>query len=169
MTHEAILSAMLALVPVEHQIAEPMYDAIDRYSTIATAIANEAGGDDVLARYLLAVARHESSYREDVHSCATLGDEGRSVSAFQILVGEGRALFTGYRRAELCGVDLPATARATATAGAYLRFALQRCGGDRPVCVFSVYGGVTTKADPRIVARVATLFRLRRRAARGIA
>jgi hypothetical protein len=144
-----------------------MYDAIDRYSTIATAIADEAGVDDVLARYLITVARHESSYRLDVMNCATLGDEGRSFGTFQILTGAGRARFTGYRGPELCGVDLSATARATATAAAYLRFALQRCGGDRPSCVFSVYGGVTTKADPRIVARVGTWFRLR--AMRGIA
>jgi hypothetical protein len=170
-TPALILSLMVLLVPPGHQKhnAEPAEAAKARYEVIATAIAAEAGEDVRLARFLLTVARHESTFRRDVHSGKVRGDGGRSWSLFQIMVSREptqRLRGLRYRARDIVGTSPAATRRAADAAAHYLRPIIARCQGAAR-CVFLAYGGVSqtmgkrSEVKRRIDARVATYERLR--------
>lgn len=175
----AIFLALLALMAPKRQADESYTSVVLRYVAIAVAIDAESNGAPQLAAYLLTVARHESAFWYSVHSGELGGDcdhdrrgriipgSCRSWCLMQIRTGRrksGRARFTGYTRAQLVGLDRGSTARCVETGAAYLRAALERCG-DRPRCVFSVYGGVGPGADAltrkRIRQRVRDYWRVR--------
>lgn len=164
----AILGLMTLLVPPKRQEInkESEADARARYAVIAGAIATEAKGDKTLARYLLTIVRHESSFVRGVHSGKLRGDAGKAVCVAQLLVGRGTDRFTGRFAHQLVGTSPAATARCINTAAAYVRFARRRCKTGGPACVFQVYGGVRRASDPRIRARVNTYAKLRRLEAR---
>lgn len=135
---------------------EPEADARARYAVIAEAVAGEVGGDMRLARYLLTVAKHESSFTRAVHSGAKKGDALRSWGLFQIMCGRypiSRVPGTKYKAHEIVGVDLAATKRATKAAAVHLRRAIRRCKG-APLCVFRGYGGVSRTYSPKVKARL---------------
>ena len=179
MTAKIILALMVLLVPPKAQQArETEADATARYSVIAEAIAAEAGDDARLARFLVTVARHESSFRRDIHSGKKRGDGGRSWGLFQIMVSEhatqllprkargtdGKLL----RARDIAGTTPVATRNAAKAAAHYLRPIIEKCAG-APLCVFSAYGGVSKtriagdeKLRDRLAARVATYRRLAR-------
>jgi hypothetical protein len=165
----AIVALICALVPAARQShnGESEADALDRYATIARAVA-ATSTSDVRALYLLTVFRHESSFRRDVHAGEKRGDDGRSWCLGQIMIGRGKTRLVPNRKeraAELVGVDIEATTTCARVATAYLDRAIRACGVERPACVMAYYGGVTSEDDQRIHARVKTFQRLRQLAA----
>jgi len=169
---KTILVIISMLVPASAQEKfrqEPEAEARARYAVIAEAIAGEVGGDIRLARFLLTVAKHESSFARSVHSGKKKGDAGWSWGLYQIRCGRhpgARVPGTKYQAHEIVGVDLAATKRATNAAAGYLRRLIRVCKGE-PLCVFRGYGGVSrtysTKVGTRLNARVKTYKSLTRR------
>jgi hypothetical protein len=167
-----ILSILAILVPPKahkHGTGESEADARARYEVIATAIEAEAVDDVSLASFLMAVARHESTLRRDIHSGKARGDGGHSWSLYQLNCGpRSDAVVPGtkYRAREIVGVDLASTKRATHAAAVHLRKAIRACKGG-PLCVFKRYGGVSrtmakdSKVKARLEARVKTYRRIR--------
>lgn len=163
-----ILALMLKLIPAHYQTVvsdETEKEAVNRYGMIAEAINGVSKGDAVLARYLLTVFRHESSFNRSVHTGDVRGDAGRSWCLGQIMIGtnpRSTSRFTAYPAKKLVGADLASTTRCARTAAAYLRWARRRCKNDNPSCVFRAYGSVRSAKDKRIVARVSTYNRISR-------
>ncbi len=171
-----ILTLILALMAPERQRDEPELEVLDRYLTISESVSSVSAGDIEMAAYLLTIVRFESAFWGSVHSGELGGDcdyddEGRpkagtcrSWCLCQINIGTrasgGRSLFTEYNREQLVGLSADATRRCVETGAAYVSFARDRCGGNRPRCVFNSYGGVGPDADEktrkRIMQRVAT-------------
>lgn len=159
---ELILALMIALIPPSYQKDD---NARERYYSIAAEIAWQAN-DQTLAFFLLTIARHESSFRYDIHNGDTLGDQGRSWGLFQFFCGrssDAKVPGTDYRAHEIVGVGGVATARAVHAAVIWLKPFIKACGG-RPMCVFKMYGGVGKHPDEktrvRLVERVTTYERL---------
>lgn len=167
-----ILTILTILVPPKahkHGTGESESDARERYGVIAEAIGAEADDDVRLAAFLMAVARHESTLRRDIHSGAKRGDGGHSWSLYQLNCGprsDSVVPGTKYRAHEIVGTDLAATKRATFAAAVHLRKAIRACKG-APLCVFKRYGGVSktmakdSKVKERLEARVKTYRRIR--------
>lgn len=162
---ELILALMMILIPPKYQ-AEDEADARERYYSIATEIAWATNDDQRLALFLLTIARHESSFRYDIHNGDKLGDHGRSWGLFQILCGTNRNADvpkTAYKAHQIIGVDTASTARAVDAAVIIVRPLVESCGG-RPMCVFKAYGGIGKNVDEktrtRLVERVTTYKRL---------
>jgi hypothetical protein len=104
MLGETILAVMLALRSAEQGAAA-------RLEPVAHAIAEEAAvaplwpGDDGVRRtalVLVAIAWHESGFREEVRTCAVRGDGGASLGTTQL--HRGFAWF-GHTAEEICGSD----------------------------------------------------------------
>lgn len=160
-----ILALMVFLVPPQRQTVngEEEKDARKRYETIAEAIHEVASADVTLTQYLIVVARHESAFKRSVHVGKERGDDGQAWGLFQELVGREptkRVRGMPYRARDLVGVNAAATRRAVTVAAARLGPAIRSCKGNA-ACVFRRYGGVRSKDDPRIRARVSTLRRIR--------
>ena len=162
-----ILTLIMFLVPSVNQKynGEAEDEAKIRYATIAKAIADETQNKQ-LALFLLTVARHESSFRKDIHTGKVRGDQGRSWGLFQILCGRkanARVPGTKYKAKQIVGDDYDSTRRATHATGYHLRRIIKRCHG-KPMCVFKGYGGVgknvSKKTQKRLNARVRTYERL---------
>lgn len=171
MTVKLILLLIALLVPPKHQThnGEAEADARARYGVIADAIAHESSGDVRLAAFLMAVARHESTFRKDIHEGSKRGDGGHSWSLYQLNCGpRSDAVVPGtkYRARDIVGVELAPTRRATHAAAVHLRKAIEVCKGE-PLCVFKRYGGVSRtmakddKVRARLQARVKTYRRIR--------
>src|SRR5262245_64458480 len=100
-----VLSAVLSVVkgPASNDAARLSSIAHD-ISAVVSAHEKEVfageGGDVALAMMLVALAKHESEFHEDVDSCKRRGDVGRSISLFQILRGPNWA---GHTDSEICG------------------------------------------------------------------
>lgn len=152
MNFTAILGAMLRLVPLEKQHDEY---AAERYTTIAEAIENVSAGDERMAKMLVTVALHESSFREDVHAGRARGDGGRAYCLGQVHPTEH-----GVVGKDLIGTDLAATERCMRTVKTVLTKALNRCGTVGGA--FSIYGtGRTCNYRGEFVAqRMRTMGRL---------
>jgi hypothetical protein len=167
-----ILTILAILVPPKahkHGTGENEADARARYATIAEAISGEADGDVRLGAFLMAVARHESTLRRDIHSGAKRGDGGHSWSLYQLNCGprsDSVVPGTKYRAHQIVGVDLASTKRATHAAAVHLRKAIKACKGGA-LCVFKRYGGVSRtmakdeKVKARLEARAKTYHRIR--------
>ena len=156
---------MTLLIPPSFQ-PETETDARTRYAVIASAIASEAGTDARLARFMITVAKHESSFARNVHAGERRGDGGRSWGLFQIMCGRhptGIVPGTSYRARDIVGIDTAATQRAASAVAFHLRKGIKACSG-APMCVFKRYGGVSQTVTPkqrkRLEARVATYWRL---------
>ena len=167
--NELILVAMLSLVPAKAQErhGETAEGAKARYGVIAKAIASVSANDRQLATFLIAVAKHESSFTRAVHSGKKKGDAGRSHSLWQLMCGRYPISIcprSGLMVKDIVGVKLAPTTRAAGAAGGHLRRAIKSCRG-RAECVFKYYGGVSKttnlKVQGRIDARVKTYRRLR--------
>lgn len=175
---ELLLAILLHLVPAkaqEHR-GESVDHARDRYATIGSAIASEASGDRRLISFLVAVARHESSFARDVHSGKKRGDAGRSYGLFQLQLPPAAAHDPyhkipnhpkGWRGKDIVGTDEESTHRAVWTAAWLLRPKIRGCKG-APECVFRSYGGVPPgemkpTVAKRIRARVRTYQRVRQK------
>ena len=176
-----ILALIAALLPPERQRDEPERKVLDRYAVIAEAVWSVSDGDRELAAYLLTIIRFESAFWRSVHSGKLGGDciyddkrrpvpgTCRSWCLVQINIGrgssKGRSLFTKYTREQLVGLGAASTRRCVETGAAYVTFARNRCGDNRPRCVFNAYGGVGANADEetrrQIRRRVATYRTLR--------
>lgn len=166
---EAILAAMIALVPPANQKqsgeAEPAARA--RYAVIANAIALEAKGDARLARFLIVTARHESSFAVTVHRGTRRGDGGRSWGLYQINCGKRRSSKCPripFRAGELVGTSKAATARATKAGALHLRKHVLGCKG-APRCVFRGYvgaprGPMSKRVAGIVLPRVTTYRRI---------
>jgi len=159
-----ILALMIGLVPPKYQ-KEGEELARVRYQVIAAAISAEAKGDIRLARFLITVAKHESSFRLDIHSGKKRGAAGEA-GLFQVMVGkDGKILRHKYTAKQVIGVSPEATARAVEVAAVYLRPIIVGCYG-APLCVFKRYGGIPrdrlTQGElrRRLLARVATYQQL---------
>jgi hypothetical protein len=165
MTKAAILALMFALVPPARQIHNDEAEdaARVRYAVIAEAIREVSHGDAELARYLLTVARHESSFTRGVHTGVIRGDGGRSWSLYQFNLGGPTAAVprTPWVAMEVVGVDYLATYRPTSAAAGWLAPYIESCRGN-VACVFQRYGSVENAEDPRILARVSTYRKLQR-------
>ena len=161
---KSILLLLLSLVPVKAQEkyqGEPAAEARARYEVIARAIQDETRGDIRLAKFLLTVGKHESSFSRRVHSGKKKGDGGRSWGLFQIMCGHApisRVPATKYAASDIVGVDYKSTRRAVDAAAGYLRFAIRKCKGD-PGCVFRRYGGISKTHDPKIKKLIAARVR----------
>ena len=119
-------------------------EGLERYRTIAKAIAEASAGQRWLAAALATVAVHESSLRRDVHECSTLGDVGQSYTLFQVKLG--RKSRKGW---SLCGSDYASTLKAAKFAAGYLKLARRGCTRDvgaTPRCLFGRYGGLSVAA-----------------------
>lgn len=163
-----VLTLITLLVPAKHQKHndETEKAATTRYERIAEAISTESNDDKTLALFLLTVARHESTFRKDIHSGKQRGDAGHSWGLYQIRCGKDRNAFvpgTKYRAHQIVGIDLAATKRATHAAAIWLRPFIKKCKGN-PMCVFKSYAGLSKTEDPkvktRLKARVKTYRRL---------
>jgi len=178
MLQAATIAALIALLtpPANHKPAgEEPDDVRARYAVIAEAVHGEAGDDTSLALFLLTVAKHESTFRRDVHSGAMRGDNGFAWSLFQLNIGSRKTTTkipqTDFTLGEIVGVDDASTKRATKAASVYLRPAIKRCNG-APRCVFMNYGGLSKKESRKpsrakqLDARVATYHRLAARVAK---
>lgn len=162
-----LLSLMVSLVPPSNHKygGENESDARERYETIATAISDISGDDVRLAKFLLTIARHESTFRKDVHSGENKGDQGRSWGLYQIMCGrkstnEVPGTSGKYLARDIVGTDWKRTYQATDAAAIVLRPIIERCSGNAR-CVFMAYGGVSktnieTDVRRRINARVRT-------------
>jgi len=166
---KTILLLMLSLVPVKAQEkyqGEPAAEARARYEVIARAIKDEVKGDMRLAKFLLTVGKHESSFSRKIHSGKKKGDGGRSWGLFQIMCGRypvSKVPATKYQARDIVGVDYKSTRAAVDAAAGYLRFGIRKCKGD-PACVFRRYGGISKTHNPKIKklidARVRTYRKL---------
>lgn len=141
-------------------------EGLARYQTIATAIAAESHGDAWIALLMIAIIRHESAWRRDVHSGYgrwARGDHGRSWCLGQILLDRHgrRRDASGASGLDMVGIDLPATSQCMAAISGRLVRAVAACrkaGRRGPRCPLSAYGGLGAHSmDPRINARVDTL------------
>lgn len=127
---------------------ETFEEGLQRYWTIARAISEVGKGNEAGTRYLIAVTRHESGWRRDVHEGVgkwSRGDQGRSWCLGQLMVGRSpnsKAL-AGYRAKDLVGTSYEATKRCLTAVRAGLSRAMRACGANNDVCVFSTYGGTT--------------------------
>ena len=152
-----VLISMLVPASAQEKLHnEPEAKAKARYSVIAEAITGEADGDMRLARFLITVAKHESSFTRAVHSGRKKGDAGRSWGLYQIMAGRypiSQVPGTKYKAHEIVGVDIEATRRSTEAAAFHLRRAIRRCKGE-PFCVFRSYGGVSRTYSPKVRARL---------------
>lgn len=131
---------------------ETRAEGLERYRTIAKAIAVASRGSAELARVLVTIVEHESSYRRDIHSCQKLGDRGHSFSVFQLRLGKG-----SREGAAVCGLDYPATLRAARTAAR--RIGRRNVCGAGPNCVgaFIRYSGLPREvvtSDPRYASKI---------------
>jgi len=169
MIQEIILSSMLMLIPAKAQErhGETVDGAKARYGVIAEAVAKVSDNDRQLAAFLIAVAKHESSFTRAVHSGKKKGDAGRSHSLWQLMCGRypiSKCPRTGLAVKDIVGVKLAPTTRAAGAASGHLKRAIKSCRG-RAECVFKYYGGVSKttnlKVQGRIDARVKTYRRLR--------
>ncbi len=130
------------------------------------------GSQRELARYLVAVAYHESGFRRDVQSGVgkwSKGDRGKSHCLAQILLdksGRRKKTARGYTGKQLTGIDKESTMRCLVTMVDYLshsrNVSTSPYGPTQrgPTAVFMGYGGVTNARDPRIRARVSTYRKL---------
>lgn len=170
MTAKLLLLLIALLVPPKHQThnGETEEAARARYDVIAQAIHSVAGEDHVLAAFLVTVARHESTFRRDIHSGEVRGDGGWSWSLYQLNLGprsDSVVPGTKWRARDIVGVELAPTRRATHSAAIHLRKAIKVCHGE-PLCVFKRYGGVSKtmakdkKVAERLRARVKTYRRV---------
>jgi hypothetical protein len=100
-----VLSAVLSTVkgPAANDSARLTSIARDISAVVAThekeVFAGE-GGDVALAMMLVALAKHESEFLASVDSCVRRGDDGRSITLFQILRGPN---WGGHTADEICG------------------------------------------------------------------
>lgn len=169
-----LLTLMTLLVPLKVQKishGESEDDARARYAMIAEVVAEEAGEDETLMLFLLAVARHESGYVKKVHAGKLRGDDGRSWGLFQVMVGYHptdriKDHPKGWLARDIAGTSRQATERAVWTAAWILRPIVEDCKGG-PTCVFKRYGGVAAgpmrgETKESIEARVSTFHKLRR-------
>ena len=113
---------MLSLVPAKAQErhGETAEGAKARYGVIAKAIASVSANDRQLATFLIAVAKHESSFTRAVHSGKKKGDAGRSHSLWQLMCGRypiSKCPRTGLMVKDIVGVKLAPTTRAAGAAG----------------------------------------------------
>ncbi len=165
-----ILALMLMLVPAEAQKhnGESAEAAQARYGVIADAIAAEARDDLRLSRFLVTIARHETTFRQVMHSGEKKGDHGTSWGLYQIKCGhkpDSKVWNLKIKCRDLVGVSPKATAVATKAAATFLRPIIERCYG-APICVFKAYGGIpqdrltTGTLRKRLLARAATYRRL---------
>jgi hypothetical protein len=135
---------------------ENWQEGMRRYWVIARALSYVTEKDSKLGKLLLTVVLHESAARRDIHSCRgklALGDEGRSYSLVQALLGRGSK--KGWT---LCGVGRTATERALGWGAGHLR----RCAArGTPMQTFACYGGVSNGAKHKgIQARTKTYTRM---------
>lgn len=168
MNAQAIATTIALLVPpTSHQYrGESETMAVKRYAGIAIAIDAVAKDDSRLARFLVTIAYHESSFRKDIQSGATRGDNGRSWGLYQFNIGLSR--FYLIPNTELCAGDIVGlryenTLAATWAAANFVGPIIEGCDGE-PRCVFMRYGGIseepTGKVKRRIDARVTTYKRI---------
>ncbi len=160
-----ILALMIGLVPPKYQ-KEGEELARVRYQVIAAAISIESSEDRTLALFMITVARHESSFRLDIHSGSKRGAAGEA-GLFQVMVENDpphRVIGHTYTATEIMGTDLKSTRRAAEVAAAFLAPRIDKCNAE-PLCVFASYGGVSRSSGgvvgKRLAARVATYERLR--------
>jgi hypothetical protein len=153
-----IFLLMMFLIPADKQTnhGETETQAKDRYAVIARAITDEAQDDKQLTLFLLTIAKHESSFRKDIHSGKVKGDQGRSWGLFQMLCGRSpnaKVPGTKYKAKDIVGVDYKSTRQAANATGFHIRKFIKRCNG-RPMCVFKIYGGVGKNPKPKTLKRL---------------
>lgn len=144
----------IEVAPYEYRL-ETRAEGLQRYRTIARAIAEASQGSRQLARILVTIAVHESSLRRDIHSCAKLGDQGQSYGPTQIKYGRGSA-----RGRSVCGIGYGPTLRAfRASARRVGRLNGSLCSrGPNCVDAFVRYSGLlweVATTDPRYANRIA--------------
>jgi len=138
---------------------ETRAEGLDRYRIVARAIAEASKGNLRMARILVTIAEHESSFRRDIHSCEKLGDRGHSYSVFQIRYGK-----KSKRGAAICGLDYDSTLRAARAAAKHVgRTSGQLCSsGPSCVAAFIRYSGlprIVATTDPRYASKIAARAR----------
>ena len=136
-----VLAAILTLAP-----ATPL----ERAKRYADDIALAAAGDVDLAYALVATQHVESSWREDIETCAVTGDGGAAVTAWQL----HKHWLGGYSRAEVCASN----ALAASLAASALIVLEHRTGS--LVGAMRAYVGCRP-GDPRSVKRIQAYRRIR--------
>jgi hypothetical protein len=108
-----------AIVSLHPHISGEM---IDKYAVdIVAAVDEECGHDDAhcieLALSLVVIQNAESSFRSDIESCRVTGDNGKSVTGFQLQSHN----WGPYSRKEICASNLYAARRAAAVLATHAR------------------------------------------------
>lgn len=154
---ELILAWLLAQPVSKYDAAEAPDARESRLSTVAEAVTRVANGDRLKAAFLLVQAKHESSFRYDVQTCAcppNQCDGGRAHSLWQLHRVPAFPIETwhGY-----CGVEFEAVySAASRSAWSYDPVRLERS--------FAMLGGATTPLDSRwVLTRAAEARKLARK------
>ncbi len=146
MTPDLVLATILTLA---RPPAVDVDEEAPRLAELAGAISEAAEHVPVrmtradAAMALVAIAHHESGFGESTATCEKTGDDGRSITYFQLLRGPS---WGGYTREELCTNPRLAARRA-------LRVLDAPWQAKTPLGLFSAYSGIPKSGGPTKAAR----------------
>jgi hypothetical protein len=108
-------------------------------------------GDVAAGLALVAIGKHESGYLEDVRICKMNGDNGRSVSYFQLMRG---AAWAGATREEIC----PSGPLAAWLALRVLNLYPAKCTDKRPQALFNAYAAGSCAAASQAATDICAIW-----------
>lgn len=108
-------------------------------------------GDVAAGLALVAIGKHESGYLEAVRVCKMNGDNGRSVSYFQLMRG---ASWAGATREEIC----PSGPLAAWLALRVLNLYPVKCSDKRPQALFNAYAAGSCSATSQAAEEICAIW-----------